>query len=63
MSHIGDEFLARSQYKGALHYGHERLNDQLFNYAAWLNGESSNFTLVHAIPIRHTVHQCVLRVA
>lgn len=41
-SHNGDEFLARHQYQDAL----QSLSYQLSNYTAWLNGTSSNFTLV-----------------
>jgi len=41
-SHSGEEFLARNQYQNAL----ESLNYQLSNFTAWMNGTSSNFTLV-----------------
>lgn len=41
-NHSGDEYLARSQYQDAL----QAMNDQLSNFTAWINGESSNFTLV-----------------
>lgn len=41
-SHSGDEYLVRSQYQDAL----QAMNDQLSNYTAWMNGESSNFSLV-----------------
>lgn len=41
-NHSSDEYLARSQYQDAL----QVLNDQLSNFTAWMNGESSNFTLV-----------------
>ena len=41
-SHNGDEFLARHQYQDAL----RSLEYQLSNYTAWMNGTSSNFTVV-----------------
>lgn len=41
-SHSGDEFLARHQYQDAL----QSLTHQLSNYTAWMNGNSSNFTMV-----------------
>lgn len=41
-NHSGDEFLARNQYQNAL----ESLNYQLSNFTAWMNGTSSNFSLV-----------------
>jgi transmembrane E3 ubiquitin-protein ligase len=41
-NHNGDEFLARHKYQDAL----QSLNHQLSNYTAWLNGTTSNFTLV-----------------
>ena len=41
-SHNGDEFLARHQYQDAL----RSLEYRLSNYTAWMNGTSSNFTVV-----------------
>ena len=41
-SHNGDEFLARHQYQDAL----RSLEYQLSNYTVWMNGTSSNFTVV-----------------
>src|ERR1700729_1827193 len=41
-NHSGDEFLARNQYQNAL----QSLNYQLSNFTSWMNGTSSNFTLV-----------------
>ena len=41
-SHSGDEFLARHQYQDAL----QSLTYQLSNYTSWMNGNSSNFTMV-----------------
>ena len=41
-NHSGDGYLARSQYQDAL----QAMNDQLSNFTAWINGGSSNFTLV-----------------
>jgi len=41
-NHSGDEYLARSQYQDTL----QAMNDQLFNFTAWIDGESSNFTMV-----------------
>ena len=41
-NHSGDEYLARSQYQDTL----QAMNDQLSNFTAWMNGESSNFTMV-----------------
>ena len=40
--HSGDEYLARSQYQDAL----QAMNEQLSNFTAWMNGDSSNFTMV-----------------
>ncbi|KAG6374644.1 hypothetical protein JVT61DRAFT_4009 [Boletus reticuloceps] len=45
-NHSGDEYLARSQYQDQL----QVMNDQLSNYTAWLNGESSNFTMPESRP-------------
>lgn len=44
-SHNGDEFLARHQYQDAL----RALTYQLSNYTAWMNGTSTNFTIVRVI--------------
>lgn len=41
-NHSGDEYIARSHYLDAL----QAMNDQLSNFTAWVNGESSNFTMV-----------------
>ena len=41
-NHSGDEFLARSQYQDAM----QSLQYQLSNFTAWMDGKSSNFTLV-----------------
>lgn len=41
-SHNGDEFLARHQYQDAL----RSLSYQLSNFTSWMNGTTSNFTLV-----------------
>ncbi|KAF5383788.1 hypothetical protein D9615_003714 [Tricholomella constricta] len=41
-SHNGDEFLARHQYQDAL----RSLTYQLSNYTAWMNGTSTNFTVL-----------------
>jgi hypothetical protein len=41
-NHSGDEFLARSRYQDAM----QSLQYQLSNFTAWINGTSSNFTLV-----------------
>ena len=41
-NHSGDEYLARSHYQDTL----QAMNDQLSNFTAWMNGESSNFTMV-----------------
>ncbi|KAF9244652.1 hypothetical protein BU15DRAFT_41826 [Melanogaster broomeanus] len=40
-NHNGDEFRARSHYQDTL----QSMNHQLSNFTAWLNGESSNFTM------------------
>jgi hypothetical protein len=47
-SHNGDEFLARHQYQNALH----TLTVQSDDYATWLNGTASNFTMVRSYVIR-----------
>lgn len=44
-SHNGDEFLARHQYQDAL----RSLNYQLSNYTAWMNGTSSEFSVVSGL--------------
>lgn len=41
-NHSADENIARTHYQDAL----QVLNDQLSNFTAWMNGESSNFTMV-----------------
>ena len=41
-SHNGDEFLARHHYQDAL----QTLTFHLSNYSAWMNGTSSNFSMV-----------------
>ena len=41
-NHNGEEFLARHQYQDGL----RSLSWQLANFTAWMNGTSSNFTLV-----------------
>ncbi|KAH0836346.1 hypothetical protein J3R83DRAFT_7899 [Lanmaoa asiatica] len=45
-NHSGDEYLARSHYQDAL----QTMNDQLSNFTAWMDGESSNFTLPESQP-------------
>ncbi|KAF8433251.1 hypothetical protein L210DRAFT_3623175 [Boletus edulis BED1] len=45
-NHSGDEYLARSQYQDQL----QVMNNQLSNYTAWLNAESSNFTMPESRP-------------
>ncbi|KAF9219800.1 hypothetical protein BS17DRAFT_788799 [Gyrodon lividus] len=40
-NHSGDEFLARNHYQDAL----QSMNYQLSNFTAWMNGETSNFTM------------------
>lgn len=45
-NHSGDEFLARNQYQNAL----QSLNYQLSNFTSWMNGTSSNFTLLETRP-------------
>ena len=50
-SHNSDEFLARHHYQDAL----QVLSHQLSNYTAWLNGTSTNFTVVRVhVPFCHT---------
>jgi len=41
-SHNGDEFLARHQYQDVL----QTLTYHLSNYSSWMNGTSSNFSMV-----------------
>lgn len=56
-NHSGDEFLARNQYQNAL----QSLDYQLGNFTAWMNGTSSNFTLVsksYQFHIEHQNNQC-----
>jgi hypothetical protein len=48
-SHNGDEFLARHQYQDAL----RSLTYQLSNYTAWMNGTSTNFSVVRIIHQQH----------
>jgi len=48
-SHNGDEFLARHQYQDAL----QTLTYQLSNYTSWMNGTTSNFTLVSRSILRY----------
>ena len=44
-SHNGDEYLARHQYQDAL----RSLTYQLSNYTAWMNGTSTNFSVVSGL--------------
>ena len=46
-SHNGDEYLARHQYQDAL----TSLTYQLSNYTAWMNGTSTNFSVVSRLSL------------